>query len=210
MSRPGAVLTLQPYATPLEPGSSGTPMTGWKLLVSASLLLCGVVFAQTAEPRQGPATTPSAGTAPTAAPASTPGSPGLVRVSSASHAMLAHEPQMPERARQHYRLLWGVDQLDVKAVESGQMIRFSYAVLDPQKAATLNDKAIHPFLIDEQAHVKLEIPTMEKVGQLRQSAPPEAGRNYWMVFSNKGSVVKPGDRVTIVIGHFKAEGLYVR
>ncbi len=119
-------------------------------------------------------------------------------------------PQMSPRAREHYQLLWGVDELDVKAAESGQMIRFSYLVLDPQKAATLNDKAVHPFLVDEGARVKLEIPTMEKVGQLRQSSTPEAGKSYWMVFSNKGGVVKPGDRVTIVVGHFRADGLYVR
>ena len=121
-----------------------------------------------------------------------------------------HATPMSERAREHYQLLWGVDALDVKAVESGQMIRFSYYVLDSVKAAQLNDKKNAPFLIDEQAHVKLEVPTMEKVGQLRQSASAEAGKSYWMVFSNKGSIVKPGDRVTIVIGRFRADGLYVR
>ncbi len=128
---------------------------------------------------------------------------------SSSAALLRRAPEMPPRARQHYQLLWGVDSLDVRAVESGQMIRFSYSVLDPQKAAPLNDKVVNPFLIDEQARVKLEIPTMEKVGQLRQSSTPEAGKTYWMVFSNKGAVVKPGDRVTVVIGHFRADGLYV-
>ena len=51
---------------------------------------------------------------------------------------------------------------------------------------------------------------MEKVGQLRQSSPPEAGKQYWMVFSNKGNVVQRGDRVTITIGRFVAQGLYVR
>ena len=62
----------------------------------------------------------------------------------------------------------------------------------------------------EQARVRLEIPTMEKVGQLRQTTPPEAGKSYWMVFSNKGSLVKPGDRVSVIIGAFRADGLYVR
>jgi hypothetical protein len=117
---------------------------------------------------------------------------------------------MSSRAKEHYQLIWGIDSLDVKAVESGQMIRFSYYVLDATKAAQLNDKKNSPSLVDEQARVKLEIPTMEKVGQLRQSSPPEAGKSYWMVFSNKGSIVKPGDRVSVVIGKFKADGLYVR
>lgn len=117
---------------------------------------------------------------------------------------------MSPRAIEHYQLIWGVENLDVKAVESGQMIRFSYTVLDPVKAAILNDKKVNPSLIDEQARVRLEIPTMEKVGQLRQSSTPEVGKSYWMVFSNKGGIVKPGDRVSVIIGRFKADGLYVR
>lgn len=139
----------------------------------------------------------------------TPAAPGI-RSHPASLMRPSRDVQMTQRARTHYQLLWGVDGLDVKAVESGQMIRFSYLVLDPQRASTLNDKNANPYLIDEQAGVRLEIPTMEKVGQLRQSSTPEAGKSYWMVFSNKGSIVKPGDRVSIVIGHFRADGLYVR
>jgi len=50
---------------------------------------------------------------------------------------------------------------------------------------------------------------MGKIGQLRQSAAPEAGKSYWMAFSNKGRIVKRGDRVNIVIGNFHAESLRV-
>lgn len=141
-------------------------------------------------------------------PASPP--PTAARSQSASVVTPHHITPMSSHARDHYQLVWGVDSLDVKAVESGQMIRFSYYVVDATKAAQLNDKKSNPFLVDEQARVKLEIPTMEKVGQLRQSSTPEAGKSYWMVFSNKGSIVKPGDRVSVVIGKFKADGLYVR
>lgn len=125
----------------------------------------------------------------------------------------AHSPYKPSRftrrAEMFYTGIWGVDSLDVKAVESGEMIRFSYRVLDVNKAKTLNDKKYHPFLIDEKAHVKLVVPQMEKVGQLRQSSPPEAGRVYWMLFSNKGRPVKRGDHVRIVIGNFRADELVV-
>jgi hypothetical protein len=47
------------------------------------------------------------------------------------------------------------------------------------------------------------------VGQLRQSSNPEAGKSYWMAFSNKGRPVKRGDHVIVEIGTFKAEGLVV-
>jgi len=89
------------------------------------------------------------------------------------------------------------------------MIRFTYRVVDANKAKTLLDKKLEPFLIDEQAHVKLVVPMMDKVGKLRQTAPPEPGKLYWMLFSNKGGYVKRGNRVNVVIGNFHAQGLVV-
>jgi hypothetical protein len=64
-------------------------------------------------------------------------------------------------------------------------------------------------LIDPEAGVKLVVPSLEKVGQLRQSSTPETGKSYWMAFSNKGRPVKRGHRVNVVIGHFHADGLVV-
>jgi hypothetical protein len=117
--------------------------------------------------------------------------------------------RLAPRAERHYGLVWGVDSLNVKSVESGELIRFSYRVLDGEKAKQLNSKKAAPSLIDPKAGVSLAVPTLEKVGQLRQSSTPEVGKSYWMAFSNKGGRVKRGDRVTIVIGQFRAEGLVV-
>jgi len=54
------------------------------------------------------------------------------------------------------------------------------------------------------------VPSLEKVGKLRQSSTPQSGRVYWMAFSNKGGYVKSGHRVDVVIGQFRAEGLVVQ
>jgi hypothetical protein len=113
------------------------------------------------------------------------------------------------RAGSYYRLVWGVDSLKVKWAESGEIIRFSYRVLDADKAAALNDKKSEPALIDPRAGVQLVVPTMENIGQLRQSGAVEEGKSYWMTFSNKGRLVKRGDRVNVVIGQFHADGLVV-
>ena len=120
-----------------------------------------------------------------------------------------YRASVPRRAIQYYSMVWGVDSLDVKWTESGEVIRFTYRVLDPAKAAVLNDKKFEPSLVDVEAGVKLSVPSLEKVGQLRQSAAPEAGKSYWMAFSNKGRFVKKGHRVDVVIGNFRAEGLIV-
>jgi hypothetical protein len=117
---------------------------------------------------------------------------------------------MPASARDYYVTTWGVDQLSVKLAESGQLVRFSYRVMDATKASALNEKTASPVLLDEKAHAVLQVPTMEKVGQLRQSGPPENGKSYWMVFSNKGNLVKPGHRVSVVVGQVRVDGLVVQ
>jgi hypothetical protein len=113
------------------------------------------------------------------------------------------------RATLYYGQIWGVDSLSVKSTEQGELIRFAYRVVDADRAQVLNDKKLEPELIDLQARVKLVVPQMEKVGKLRQSSTPVAGRSYWMAFSNKGRQVKRGDRVSVVIGQFRADGLVV-
>jgi hypothetical protein len=109
-----------------------------------------------------------------------------------------------------YQAVWGIADPSVKAVESGIILRFSYRVLDPQKAKLLNDKKLNPILESPEKRVRLVVPTMEKVGQLRQAPQNiDAGKSYWMAFSNSGRLIRPGDRVDIVIGNFHARGLLV-
>ena len=128
---------------------------------------------------------------------------------STAGAMHYQPDRFAGRAGKYYALVWGVDSLSVKWTESGEVIRFSYRVLDAAKAQTLNEKKLEPGLIDPQAGVKLVVPALEKVGKLRQSTAPEAGKSYWMAFSNKGRLVKRGDHVDVVIGAFHAQGLVV-
>lgn len=140
--------------------------------------------------------------------AQTPSQPASPKPTAATR--MHYQPdRFAGRAKKYYALVWGVDSLSVKYAESGEVIRFSYRVLDASKAKTLNDKKLAPSLIDPHAGVSLVVPILEKVGQLRQSSTPEAGRSYWMAFSNKGRLVKRGDHVDVVIGSFRAQGLVV-
>jgi hypothetical protein len=127
----------------------------------------------------------------------------------AQSASPAGQASAPAAAPRFNGAVWGIDSLGVKYTESGEIVRFSYRVLDPEKAKPLSDKKLEPFLIDPQAGVRLVVPSMDKIGLLRQSSTPEAGKSYWMGFSNRGRMVRPGHRVDIVIGNFRAEGLAV-
>jgi hypothetical protein len=114
------------------------------------------------------------------------------------------------REAAYYESVWGIADPNIKAVESGVILRFSYRVLDPAKARLLEDKKLNPVLESPEKGVRLVVPTMEKVGQLRQAPQNiESGESYWMAFSNSGRLLKPGDRVDIVIGNFHARGLLV-
>ncbi len=137
-------------------------------------------------------------------------SPAPAAKSSKPAASQHYQPnRLPKRAQLYYNLIWGVDSLAVKQVESGEIIRFTYHVLDAEKAKTLNEEKNEPSLIDPQAGVSLVVPSLPFAGKLRQHSTPEAGKSYWVAFSNKGRPVKRGDHVSVVIGQFHADGLVV-
>jgi hypothetical protein len=118
--------------------------------------------------------------------------------------------QKSRRAENFYKSVWGIDKLDVREAASGSLLRFSFFVTDADRAKALNDEKITPYLVDEKTGAVLQVPSMPKVGMLRQTADPANGKEYWIIFSNKRNFVKPGSRVDIVIGNFRAKGLLVR
>jgi len=149
-----------------------------------------------------PVTAQTAGPSQSIAPAAKP--------AAASTPYRNQPDRLPNRAHAYYESVWGIEAPSIKAVESGIILRFSYRVVDPEKAKPLNDKTLTPYLESQEKGVRLVVPTMEKVGQLRQAPHEiEAGKSYWMAFSNSGRLLKPGDRVDIVIGSFHARSLLV-
>ncbi len=158
-------------------------------LVAATILAAAQGPANAGEPKPAPATGKVAATARKASP---------------------YRPaNIPDSAGAYFQSVWGVDNLLVRQTASGNLIRFSYRVTDPARAKALGDKKATPYLIGQTNRAVLQIPVMNKIGQLRQTGAGEAGKEYWMVFSNKGNVVKPGDRVNVVVGDFHVEGLVV-
>ena len=113
------------------------------------------------------------------------------------------------RQGQYFQRNWGVDILGVQRVSSGEMLVFRYVILDPEKAKVFNDKRNSAYLIDEKSGTKLTVPQMEKVGALRTTTTPEAGRMYWMVFANTNRVVDVGSKVDVVIGDVRVNDLTV-
>jgi hypothetical protein len=136
-------------------------------------------------------------------------SPGQQSKSTGSHPAVVASSVTNERQAVMLRRRWGIDEVHVRSTASGAVVRFSYRVVDAEKAKMLNDKRVEPYLLVKKSGARLEVPSTEKIGKLRQTPPPENGREYWMVFANAGRALVPGDHVQIVLGTFRADELLV-
>ncbi len=104
---------------------------------------------------------------------------------------------------------WGIEVLDVHQTSAGYMLQFRYRVLDPKAAKPLFDRKIKPYVIDATTGAKVIVPSPDKIGQLRNVNPPEAGRTYWMLFANPAKMIKAGSQVSVHIGDFDSGPLVV-
>jgi hypothetical protein len=180
---------------PLTSRSTLKGLVGW--LAGAALLLPALARADEEAARQAPA------------PAQTAPAPGAA-ASAGAHKPPPHRAgTLSSKAREHFRAAWGVDGLKVSRTASGNLIRFTYRVTDPAQAAPLVDRKATPVLYAPRTRAMLSVPVMDKVGPLRQTGTLKAGQEYWIAFSNKGNLVRPGDRVNVIVGRFHADGLVV-
>lgn len=104
---------------------------------------------------------------------------------------------------------WGIRILRIALTAEGNMLDFRYRVIDAEKAAPLFSRQHKAYLVDEATGAKFLVPESPKVGALRTTREPKPDRNYFIIFVNPGRYIKKGNKVTVVIGDFKAEHLVV-
>lgn len=102
---------------------------------------------------------------------------------------------------------WGVRIIGARLTANSYMIDFRYRVIDAEKASHLMDRNAKPYMIDEATSAKVG-GADSSMGSLR-SKGTEVNRNYFVLFGNPGGDIKPGSKITIVIGDFKVEHLTV-
>lgn len=111
------------------------------------------------------------------------------------------------------REAWGVEVIGISRTTAGYMLDFRFRVVDAKKALPLFDHRIKPYVTAEKSGLKLPVPEAAKVGAFR---PTNRGNNiksdktYYMVFANPDDYLKPGDKVSVVIGDFRVEHLTVK
>jgi len=104
---------------------------------------------------------------------------------------------------------WGIEVVAIHTAAAGNMVDLRYKVVDAKKAKALFSKKTRPYLTHHKTGKVLAVPRTAKVGPLMSSYRPKQGRIYWMFFGNQPKLVQAGDKVSVVIGEFKAENLIV-
>lgn len=140
-----------------------------------------------------------------------------VAVAGPTLAQHAHQTTVPftthsvtEIQRQAVEERYGVSILGVRMTAAGHMLDFRYRVLDTAKAGRLVRPKMGLALIDQATKVEMAVPTMEKVGSLKQTRShlfPD--RTYSVLFSNRGSIVRVGSKVSIHFGDLILDDLIV-
>jgi hypothetical protein len=139
-----------------------------------------------------------------------PSTQRTARTAAATRKVSPYRPaNLTPHAQVYYAAAWGVDKLKVSYTASGTLIRFSYRVENTGLAEPLSDAKATAYMLGQRSRALLQIPVMDKVGKLRQTGATQKGQEYWMVFSNKGNLIRRGDRVNVMIGRFHADGLIV-
>jgi hypothetical protein len=105
----------------------------------------------------------------------------------------------------------GIQIVGLRRSSGGYMLDFRYRVLDPAKAASLLDRKISPYLLDEATGAQLGVPDAPKVGQLRPTSRNNVipGRNYYILFANPGRYLSAGSQVTLIAGDVRIRQLTV-
>jgi len=125
-----------------------------------------------------------------------------------SAAAFRPDPSVPQSIEHK----WGVQIIRIDYTANGYWLGFRFRVTDADKARPLFDSRIKPYVESEKSGVKLGVPTAAKVGALRttdRGGNIKPGKIYNMIFGNVGAQIKPGDKVSVVVGDFKVEHLRV-
>jgi hypothetical protein len=104
----------------------------------------------------------------------------------------------------------GIQVVGVRPTAEGRMLNFRYKIIDAEKAASLISPKQKPYIIDQKTGYSFTVPSLPKVGALKQRGKKAyQDRIYFILFANPGNSVQSGDKVSVVIGDFKAEDIVV-
>jgi hypothetical protein len=102
---------------------------------------------------------------------------------------------------------YGIDITLVAVSAAGGLVDFRYQVVDPDKAdAVIHDVDLYPKLIVEDTGKTLIMRSLPH----NHGATLQLGGTYFFLLANANNAVRPGSRVTLVIGDARLEHVVVQ
>jgi hypothetical protein len=140
--------------------------------------------------------------APTVVPSAT--SSSNVSVLAASNASTNNLPQSTSIEER-----WGIRVSMVGVTADGGLIDFRYVVVDPNKALDwMADIKNVPTLVVENSGAE-KAPQVNVAALMPHKQDFHAGRTYFLLYRNTRGAIKPGSKISVVIGDLKLEGVPV-
>lgn len=191
--------------TGLKPGTARR-ISLVALLALGAFIAFAVVSRHAGTPEQGAADRAEANLARQSAP-----------MSSSHHAASGHAGHQAESATEHpvtpdtVEREWGVRITRLTLIAASGLVDLRYQVTDPEKASKVLDPEQSVYLLDEGNGKSVTTAQFPKLGNLRsQDGEPEAGREYFMGFSNPDGMFEAGDHVTLAVGSHRLEHVPVQ
>ena len=113
------------------------------------------------------------------------------------------EAESPEMVEMRDR--YGLEVLDVAIRGPAIVVRF--VVSEPEKTGQILTAMAQRYLIDQKSGTRIPVPTTIRTGRLRPEPGMGGWRTYQATFNNSKGVVRPGDKVTLVMDEYRVEGL---
>jgi hypothetical protein len=104
---------------------------------------------------------------------------------------------------------YGIEVVALHLTAGNHMVDLRYKIVDPQKAKAITTKEVRPYLVDSAGR-RYFTPSAPKIGQLRNTGAPQAGRTYFALFANPGGALQRGAKVNVVIGDYYSKNLAIQ
>jgi len=176
-------------------------------ILSVCLVMTAVLLTSCGKSSTPPSRKPAAETTTTA---TTVRPPTAASATASSATVGAATATTATAAAEQLKEKWGIQVQSIKRAAGGYMVDFRYRVIDPKKALPLFNPRVKSLLLDQASGAQLGVPSLPKISPTRTVKPPQTGKTYSVLFANPGKLVKPGNRVTVVIGDLRAENLTVQ
>jgi len=101
--------------------------------------------------------------------------------------------------------VFGIEVKTVRLAMAGRAVDVRYTIVDPERAAGLDQRANTTYLLDEKTGERVGMPQSPPPLELHR---PKEGSDYFVIFKNT-QAVKEGSKVTLVVGNAQATHLTV-